>query len=59
MGLEEIIPSVFLIFILILILPGFLKSNSKIKQLTINLLIWSIIVIFVMIVSYLIYKWKK
>jgi len=56
MGLEEIIPSVFLIFILILILPEFLKSNSKIKQLTINLLIWSIIVIFVMIVSYLIYK---
>ena len=32
MGLEQIIPAIFLIAILILALPGFLISNSKSKQ---------------------------
>ena len=31
MGLEEIIPSIGLILVLILILPGFIKSNLKKK----------------------------
>ena len=56
MGLEEIIPAVFLIAVLILVLPGFLSSNSKSKIFIKNLSIWSIIVVSVMIVSYLIFK---
>jgi len=59
MGLEQIIPAVFLVAILVLVLPEFLRSNSKSKQFFKNLFIWSIIVVFVMIVSYLIFKWKK
>jgi len=53
MGLEQIVPTFFLIAVLILILPKFIKSNSKSKQFIINLFIWSIIVVLVMIVSYL------
>ena len=59
MGLEQIIPAFFLIAVLILILPSFIRSNSNLKQLIKNLLGWSIIVVSVMIISYLILKWKK
>ncbi len=56
MGLEQIIPSLFLIGVLILALPSFFRSNSKLKQFIKNLIIWSIIVVTVMIVSYLIFQ---
>ena len=32
MGLEKLIPAFFLIAVLVLVLPGFLRSNSKSKQ---------------------------
>jgi|TARA_E500000178_G_C16997355_1_gene743877 hypothetical protein len=56
MGLEQIVPAIFLIAVLILIVPSFLRSNSKSKQFFKNLFIWSIIVGFVVIVSILIFK---
>ena len=56
MGLEKVIPIIFLIAILILVLPEFLRSNSKSKQFFKNLIIWSIIVGSIMIVSNLIFK---
>ena len=59
MGLEKIVPAISLIAVLILVLPAFLRSNSKLKQFLTNLSIWAIIVLVVMIVSYLILKWKK
>jgi len=59
MGLEQIIPAIFLIAVLILVLPGFLRSNSNSKQFMKNLFIWSIIVVSVIIISYLVLKWKK
>jgi len=55
MGLEQIIPAIFLIAVLTLILPGFLRLNSKSKQFFKNLFIWSIIVTSIVIISYLIY----
>ena len=55
MGLEEIVPSIFLIAILILVLPVFLRSNSKLKQFLKNLSIWAIIILAVILVSYLIF----
>ena len=54
MGLEEIIPSIALILILILILPSFIKSNFKKKVFFKNLSIWGIIVIILMILLYFI-----
>ena len=56
MGFEEIIPAISLIAVLILVLPAFLRSNSKLKQFLKNLSIWAIIVLVVMIVSYFILK---
>jgi len=56
MGLEKIVPAISLIAVLILVLPAFLRSNSKLKQFLKNLSIWAIIVLAVMIVSYLIFK---
>ena len=54
MGLEQIVPAIFLIAVLILVLPAFLRTNSKLKQFLTNLSIWAIIVIVVMIVLYFI-----
>ena len=56
MGLEEIIPAIFLIAVLTLVLPEFLRSNSKSKRFIKNLFIWSIIVAFIVILSILIFK---
>jgi hypothetical protein len=52
MGLEQIVPAIFLIAVLVLIIPGFIRSNSKSKQFIKNLFIWSIIVVSVVVVSY-------
>ena len=52
MNWEQIIPAVSLIAVLILVLPAFLRTNSKLKQFLTNLSIWAIIVIVVMIVLY-------
>ncbi len=55
MNLEQIIPAIFLMAVLILVLPSFLRSNSKSKQFFKNLFIWSVIVISVVIVSMIIF----
>tara|TARA_B100000941_G_scaffold110668_1_gene77599 strand:+ start:22 stop:189 length:168 start_codon:yes stop_codon:yes gene_type:complete len=55
MGLEEIIPSIALVLVLILILPGFIKSNLKRSVFFKNLSIWGIIVLLLMILLYFIY----
>ena len=55
MGLEEIIPSIALILVLVLILPGFIKSKLKNKVFIKNLSIWGIIILFLMIILYFIY----
>jgi len=54
MEFEQIIPAISLIAVLILVLPAFLRTNSKLKQFLTNLSIWAIIVIVVMVVLYFI-----
>ena len=54
MNWDQIVPAISLIAVLILVLPAFLKTNSKLKQFLTNLSIWAIIILVVMIVSYLI-----
>ena len=56
MVLEQIIPAIFLVAVLILVIPSFLRSNSNSKQFIKNLLNWSIIVVSVIIISYFILK---
>tara|TARA_E500000178_G_scaffold272767_1_gene271047 strand:- start:317 stop:484 length:168 start_codon:yes stop_codon:yes gene_type:complete len=54
MGLEEIVPSIALILILVLILPNFINSNLKKKVFFKNLSIWAVIVIVLVILLYFI-----
>ena len=56
MKFEQIVPAIFLLAILILVIPEFLRSNAKLKLFLKNTFIWSIIVSIVVIVSYLIYR---
>ena len=56
MGLEQIVPAIALIAVLILVLPNFLRSNSEKKQFFKNLSIWSLIIISIMIISYFILR---
>ena len=55
MNWDQIIPAISLIAVLILVLPAFLRTNSKLKQFLTNLSIWAIIVIAVMVVLYLVF----
>tara|TARA_Y100000590_G_scaffold21036_1_gene24458 strand:+ start:3078 stop:3245 length:168 start_codon:yes stop_codon:yes gene_type:complete len=55
MNWDQIIPTIFLIAVLILVLPSFLRTNSKLKQFLKNLSIWAIIISVVMIVLYFIF----
>ena len=55
MGFDEIIPALALIAVLILVLPGFIRTNLKKKVFLKNLCIWGIIVLFLMIILYAIY----
>jgi len=52
MNWDQIIPTIFMVAVLILVLPSFLRTNSKLKQFLTNLSIWAIIVSVVMIVLY-------
>ena len=55
MNWDQIVPAISLIAVLILVLPAFLRTNSKLKQFLTNLSIWAIIVIAVMVVLYLVF----
>ena len=52
MNLEQIMPAVAMKLVLILVLPGFLSSNSNLKTFLKNISIWTIIVLVVMVVLY-------
>ena len=56
MGLEQIVPAIALIAVLILVLPNFLRSNSEKKQLFKNLSIWFIVITVVILISFLVLK---
>ena len=56
MSLEQIVPAIALIAVLILVLPNFIRSNSEKKQLFKNLSIWFIIIILIVLISFLILK---
>ena len=59
MNWDQVVPAIFMIAVLLLVLPAFLRTNSKLKPFLINLSIWVVIVISVMIVLKIIFKWKK
>ncbi len=54
METDQIMTAIFLIAVLILILPGFLSTNNKLKQFMKNLSIWTMIVLVIIVIIYLI-----
>jgi len=51
--MDQLIPVLYMIGVLLLVLPAFLQSNSKLKQLLTNLTIWIIIVLIVLTFIYI------
>ena len=51
--IDQILPVIYMIGVLLLVLPAFLKSNSKLRQLLINLAIWVIIVLIILTIIYM------
>ncbi len=54
METDQIMSAIFLVAVLALVLPGFLLTNSKVKLFMKNLSIWTIIVLAIIVVIYLI-----
>jgi hypothetical protein len=54
--MDQLIPVLYMIGVFLLVLPVFLQSNSKLKQLLINLTIWIIIVLIILTFIYIFKK---
>ena len=51
--MDKLLSVIFMIGVLILVLPGFLQSNSQLKQFLKNLSIWVIVILIILIVIFL------
>jgi len=51
---DQILPFVYMVGILLLVLPAFLQSNSKLKQFLTNLTIWIVIIFIILTIIYFI-----
>ena len=54
--MDQILPVVYMIGVLLLVLPAFLQSNSKLKQFLSNLTIWIIVVLIILTIIYIFKK---
>ena len=50
--MDKFIPVLYMIGVLVLVLPAFLQSNSKLKIFLKNLSIWTIIVLIILTIAY-------
>ena len=51
--MDQLLPVVYMIGVLLLILPTFLRSNSKLKQFLTNFTIWIIVVLIILTIIYI------
>ena len=51
--MDQLLTVIYMIGVLLLVLPAFLDSNSKLKQLLTNFTIWIIIVLIVLTFIYI------
>ena len=51
--MDKLLSVVFMVGVLLLVLPGFLQSNSKLKQFLKNLSIWVTIIVIILIFIYM------
>ena len=57
--MDQIMPVVYMIGVLLWVLPVFLESNSKLKQLLTNFAIWIIVLLIILTVIYIFKIWKN
>ena len=50
--MDKFISVIFMVGILLLVLPGFLQSNSKLKQFLKDLTIWVTIILIILVIVY-------
>jgi hypothetical protein len=51
--MDKLLSVIFMIGVLLLVLPGFLQSNSQLKQFLKNLIIWIIVILIIFIIIYI------
>ena len=51
--MDKLLSVIFMIGVLLLVIPGFLQSNSQLKQFLKNLTIWVIVVLITIIIIYM------
>ena len=51
--MDKLLSVIFMVGVLLLVLPGFLQSNSQLKQFLKNLGIWIIVVVIILIFIYI------
>ena len=49
--MDKLLSVIFMVGVLLLVLPGFLQSNSQLKQFLKNLSIWVILVLIILIIK--------
>ena len=54
--MDQLLPVVYMMGVLLLVLPVFLQSNSKIKQFLNNFTIWIIVVLIILTIIYIFKK---
>ena len=51
--MDQLLPVVYMIGVLLLVLPAFLQSNSKLKQFITNLTVWIVVVLTILTIIYI------
>jgi hypothetical protein len=51
--MDKLLSVIFMIGVLLLVIPGFLQSNSQLKQFLKNLIIWIIVILIIFIIIYI------
>jgi len=54
--MDQLLPIIYMIGVLLLVLPAFLQSNSKLKQFITNLTVWIFIVLTILTIMYIFLK---
>ena len=51
--MDQLLPVVYMTGVLLLVLPAFLQSNSKLKEFLTNLTVWIILVLIIFSIIYI------
>ena len=50
--MDQLLPIIYMIGVLLLVLPAFLQSNSKLKQFLTNFTVWIVVVLIILTIIY-------